>query len=100
MSISGLHVTMFAWLAALAVGPLWRLSARLMLWCPAPTAAHWGGVLAAGGDALLAGWGVPAQRTPWMLAAVAVLRSIGVRCPASLILLVAAVAVTLIDLGQ
>ena len=31
MGISGLHITMFAWLAALAVGALWRRSTRLML---------------------------------------------------------------------
>ena len=31
MSISGLHVTMFAWLAGLAIGALWRRSARAML---------------------------------------------------------------------
>jgi len=32
MSISGLHVTLFAWLAAGLIGPLWRLSPRAMLW--------------------------------------------------------------------
>jgi competence protein ComEC len=63
MSISGLHVTLFAWLAAALIGPLWRLSPRLMLALPTPGAARWGGVLAAAGYALLAGWGVPAQRT-------------------------------------
>ena len=31
MSISGLHVTMFAWLAGLAVGAAWRRSTRAML---------------------------------------------------------------------
>ena len=44
MSISGVHVTMFAWLAGLAVGPLWRRSARAMLAMPAPVAARWGGL--------------------------------------------------------
>ena len=39
-----------------------------MLVLPAPLAARWGGVLAAAGYAVLAGWGVPAQRTLWMLA--------------------------------
>ena len=29
MSISGLHVTMFAWLAAAVIGALWHCSARL-----------------------------------------------------------------------
>ena len=47
MSISGLHVTMFAWLAAALIGLLWRRSSRLMLALPAPLAARWGGVLAA-----------------------------------------------------
>ena len=61
---------MFAWLAAGLLGALWRLSPRLMLALPVPTAARWGGVLAAAGYALIAGWGVPAQRTVWMLAVV------------------------------
>ena len=97
MSISGLHVTMFAWLAGLCIAALWRLSPRLMLACPVPPAARWGGVLAAGAYALLAGWGVPAQRTFWMLAALALLRSAGLRWPVPLVLLVAAVVVTLFD---
>jgi competence protein ComEC len=97
MSISGLHVTMFAWLAAALIGTLWRLSPRLMLALPTPLAARWGGVLAAAGYALLAGWGVPAQRTLWMLATVALLRSTGLHWPALLVLLAAAVVVTLFD---
>ena len=74
VSISGLHVTLFAWLAAAAIGSLWRRSARLCLWIPAPHAARIGGLVAAAAYALFSGWGVPAQRTVWMLAAVAVLR--------------------------
>jgi competence protein ComEC len=97
MSISGLHVTLFAWLAAGLVGPLWRLSPRAMLALPAPTAALWGGVLAAAAYALLAGWGVPAQRTLWMLVTLALLRSAGVHWPAPLVLLAAAGVVTLLD---
>jgi len=97
MSISGLHVTMFAWLAAALIGPLWRRSPRLMLALPTPLAARWGGVLAAAAYALLAGWGVPAQRTLWMLATVALLRSSGLHWPALLVLLAAAVVVTLFD---
>ncbi|MGL6111733.1 MAG: DNA internalization-related competence protein ComEC/Rec2, partial [Rubrivivax sp.] len=97
MSISGLHVTMFAWLFAALLGALWRCSSTLMLALPAPLAARWGGVLAAGAYALLAGWGVPAQRTLWMLVTVAMLRSLGLRWPQPLVLLAAAVVVTLID---
>ena len=97
MSISGLHVTMMAWLAALVVGWLWRLHPRCMLACPAPTAARWGGLAAALLYALLAGWGVPAQRTVWMIAAAVMLRQAGLRWPLPAVLLGAALVVTVID---
>jgi competence protein ComEC len=97
MSISGLHVTMFAWLAGGAVGWAWRRSGRLTLACPAPVAARWGGLACATAYALLAGWGVPAQRTVMMLAVVVVLRSAGARWPQSLVLAAAGVAVTVSD---
>jgi competence protein ComEC len=97
VSISGLHVTMFAWLAAALIGRLWRRSERLMLRIPAPMAARWGGWLAAAAYALLAGWGIPAQRTVGMLFAVALLPSLGVRWPWPLVLLAAAAAVALAD---
>ncbi len=97
MSISGLHVTMFAWLAAALIGRLWRRLGAAMLWCPAPVAARWGGLALAAGYAVLAGWGVPAQRTVLMLGTVAVLRSAGLRWPWPLVLLSAAVVVAAID---
>ena len=81
VSISGLHITMFAWGATLLVGWLWRRSARLCLRVPAPSAALLGGVLLATAYAVFSGWGVPAQRTCLMLATVAVLRGSGVRWP-------------------
>ena len=81
MSISGLHITLFAWLAAAVVGWAWRRSSRLCLAVPAPTAALAGGVLLAGAYALFSGWGVPAQRTVCMLAVVALLRLSGRRWP-------------------
>ncbi|HYF16711.1 MAG TPA: DNA internalization-related competence protein ComEC/Rec2 [Ramlibacter sp.] len=74
MSISGLHVTMFAWLAAAVVGAAWRRSPWLCLAWPAPLAAVLGGLLLAAAYALFSGWGVPAQRTLLMLAGVAFLR--------------------------
>ncbi|MBE7368798.1 DNA internalization-related competence protein ComEC/Rec2 [Ramlibacter sp. HM2] len=74
MSISGLHVTMFAWAAAAVAGLLWRRSTRLCLAWPAQHAALVAGIGCAAGYALFSGWGVPAQRTVWMLAAVGVLR--------------------------
>ncbi|MBK1688085.1 DNA internalization-related competence protein ComEC/Rec2 [Rubrivivax gelatinosus] len=97
MSISGLHVTMFAWLAGAAIGRLWRRSGRGLLWLPAPQAARWGGLACATAYALAAGWGVPAQRTVGMLATVVVLRSVGRRWPLPAVLLAAALAVVLID---
>jgi competence protein ComEC len=97
VSISGLHVTMFAWMAGIGIAALWRRSARAMLWLPLPQAARWGGLLAATGYALLAGWGVPAQRTVWMLATVTLLREAGLRWPWVIVLLAAAVVVTVFD---
>lgn len=97
MSISGLHVTMFAWLAGGIVGWLWRRHRRLPLLLPAPQAARWGGLLSAAGYALLAGWGVPAQRTVGMIAVVVALRSAGLRWPLPAVLLSAALAVTVGD---
>lgn len=93
MAISGLHITMFAWLAMQLVGRLWRGSRRLMQWLPAPTAAVLGGVLLASAYAIFSGWGVPAQRTTLMLACWACLHLAGVRWPWHGTLLLAAVAV-------
>ena len=53
--------------------------------------------MAAFGYALFAGWGVPSQRTVWMLATLALLRSLGRQWPWPLLLLAAAWVVCLID---
>jgi competence protein ComEC len=97
MSISGLHVTMFAWLAGGVVAWLWRRSSRLTLALPVPMAARWGGLAAALFYALFSGWGVPAQRTVWMIAVVVLLRSLGWRWPQTLVLLAAGVVVSAAD---
>ncbi len=81
MSISGLHVTMFAWGAVALVGALWRRSARLCLRCPAPVAASVIGVLCAALYASFSGGGLPSQRTVGMLALVLALRLTGRRWP-------------------
>ncbi len=105
MSISGLHITMFAWLAQAAVGWLWRRSARwgwparlnpCVRW-PAPHAALVGGVLLAALYALFSGWGVPAQRTVLMLATIALLRVSGLRWPWWLVWLLACALVLALD---
>ncbi len=97
MSISGLHVTMFAWLATLAVRWLWRRSEWLCMRVPAPMAAQTIGVAVATAYAAFSGWGVPSQRTVWMLLTVVVLRLSGRRWPWPLVLLLAAVVVTVLD---
>ena len=85
MSISGLHITMFAWLASLLLGSLWRrsvrLTPRLCLALPASHAGALGGLMLATLYALFSGWGVPAQRTIWMLATVVLLRQSGRQWP-------------------
>ena len=97
MSISGLHITMFAWAAALAVGWLWRRSAGLCRLWPAPSAALLGGMLLAGAYALFSGWGVPAQRTVLMLASVGLLRLAGKRWPWPMVWLLACTVVVVAD---
>ncbi len=103
MSISGLHITLFAWLAALVVRALWRRSTRLCLAVPAPSAALAAGVVLATAYALFSGWGVPAQRTVIMLATVALLQLSGNRWPWPQVWLLACAAVVVADpwaLGQ
>lgn len=97
VSISGLHITMFAWLAALLVGWLWRRSAALCLAYPAPSAALVGGVLLAAAYALFSGWGVPAERTLLMLATVTLLRLSGRRWPWPQVWLLACAVVVAFD---
>ena len=85
MSISGLHITLFAFVAGALIGWLWRLTARwglpLCLRIPSAYASLLGGVLLATLYALFSGWGLPAQRTVIMLAVVGVLRLTGNRWP-------------------
>ncbi|MEO5795405.1 MAG: DNA internalization-related competence protein ComEC/Rec2 [Rhodoferax sp.] len=101
MSISGLHVTMFAWLAAAAVGWLWRRSDALggragEAW-PVPQVALVGGVLLAAGYAVFSGWGVPSQRTIWMLATMGLLRVSGRQWPWPSVCLLACAVVLAVD---
>ena len=76
VSISGLHITMVAGLFALAAFTLWRHSfytrAQLPLLLPAQKLAALIGAATALFYVLLAGFGVPAQRTLYMLMVVAI----------------------------
>ena len=97
MSISGLHVTMVAGLAGALVYFLWRRSPRLTLRLPARKAAIAAGLATALAYAWLSGFAVPAQRTVYMLAVVAVALWTGRTASSSLVLCAALLVVLLID---
>ncbi len=97
MSISGLHITMFAWGAVIVVGWLYRRSTRLCLIYPATHAAMLGGMLLATLYAVFSGWGVPSQRTILMLATVTVLRLFGKRWPWPTVWMLACAVVVAVD---
>ena len=71
VSISGLHITMIAGLFGALVHFLWRRSfftgSQLPLWLPGQKAAALAAAMTALLYVLLAGFGVPAQRTLYML---------------------------------
>lgn len=71
MSISGLHVTLLASLVFVLVNLAWRRVPGLVLRLPARRAATLAGLLTALVYVALAGFGLPAQRTLYMVAAVA-----------------------------
>lgn len=81
MSISGLHITMLAGLGGSAAGRLWRsrVAARWgwPLRVPVPVVRLSVAVCVAWAYALIAGWGIPAQRTCFMLTVAAVLLATG-----------------------
>ena len=78
MAISGLHITMQAWLAGLACAALWKRlrwhGRPLPLLLPTPVPVAVARLLAATGYAALSGLGVPAQRALLMLAVAGLLR--------------------------
>lgn len=67
MSISGLHITLFAALAGGLAYAMWRRMPALVMRLPARRAALFVGWLAALAYTLLAGFQIPAQRTLFML---------------------------------
>lgn len=97
MSISGLHVTLIAAMFAFCVGGLWRRVPALALRLPAQKAAVLAGVLAAGAYVLLAGCGVPAQRTLYMLVVAALALWLGRGTGALRVMTLALLLVLLID---
>ena len=97
MSISGLHVTMLAALAALLAGWFWRRVPALVLRLPTRRAAIIVGLLAAIFYTFIAGFAVPAQRTLYMLAVAALALYSGRQVAASRVLCLALLVVLLID---
>ncbi|MBK8741107.1 MAG: ComEC family competence protein [Betaproteobacteria bacterium] len=97
LSISGLHVTLFATVFGGAVYWCWRRSHRLTTRLPARKAAALLGALAAFGYVLLAGFEVPAQRTLYMLSVAALGLWIGRPGTAWTVLAWALFAVLLVD---
>jgi len=97
MSISGSHVTMLSGLVFALVYALWRRSQTLGLRLPARKAAALAGVLAALAYAWLSGYGVPAQRTVYMLAVIALALWLGRAGSPSRVLSIALLVVLLID---
>jgi competence protein ComEC len=97
MSISGLHVTMVSGLFAALVMAAWRRSERLVLALPAKKAAALAGFLAALTYCLISGFAVPAQRTLYMIGAVALCLWLGRTSSASRVLALALAVVLLAD---
>ena len=99
--VSGMHITLFAWLAMAVVGAVWRLVGRtrpgLLLRWPTPWVAAWGGVVLAGAYAVFSGLGVPAQRAILMLLTLVALRFSGRRWPWPVVWLAVMAVVVLID---
>lgn len=97
MSISGLHVTMLAGLAFALVYAAWRRIPALVLRLPARKAAALAGVLAALAYAWLSGFGVPTQRTLYMLGTVAAALWLGRTGSATRVLSIALLIVLMFD---
>jgi len=93
VSISGLHITMIAALVAMLAGALWRRSPRLLRLATVPVVRAVAAICGGLAYCLLAGWGVPAQRTLLMLSVVALGRCWRAQLGAMAILAWAAVLV-------
>ncbi|MEO6920704.1 MAG: DNA internalization-related competence protein ComEC/Rec2 [Collimonas sp.] len=101
VAISGLHITMIAGMFAACMAALWRRSfftnAALPLLLPTQKVAALSGALAALAYVLLAGFGIPAQRTLYMLLVVALALWSGRIASVSHVLCIALAVVLLID---
>lgn len=96
-SVSGLHITLFAVLVFGLVRLIWRLVPSLNLRLPTRRAGVALGLAAAGAYTLLAGFGLPAQRTLYMLGGAAAVAWLDRRASPSRLLAAALLAVVLLD---
>lgn len=101
VSISGAHVTLIAALVAGLANWLWRRlcfgGISLSEWLPAQTLAAFIAVVVAGIYCVIAGWGVPAQRTFLMLCIVIFSYLWRLPLQGSQVLAIAAIAVLMLD---
>jgi competence protein ComEC len=97
VSISGVHITMLAALVMWLVQRLWRRSVWLCEWMPSVYAGQWLGVFVALLYSLVAGWGLPAQRTVLMLVLWLVLSRLGVAVSAVRVLCLALLVAVVFD---
>lgn len=97
MSISGLHITMISGLVFALTQTLWRRSKHLPLLLPARKVAVVAGMLTALAYTLIAGFGIPAQRTVYMLSVVAIALWSGKNIAFSLVLAWALAVTILLD---
>lgn len=97
MSISGLHVTLFSGIVAVLVAWFWRRQPRLAGRIPAQRAGVFCGWFAAAFYTLIAGAGIPALRTLFMLSVGAIAMLTGRRVSPFRILSLALVVVLLFD---
>lgn len=97
VSISGTHVALLGVLAAWLVRAVWSRLPGLTRLVPAHAVAAWVALGVSTLYALAAGWGVPAQRTVWMMAFVTVLATVGRRWPWPLVWLPGAALVAVTD---
>ena len=101
MSISGLHITMLAGLALAASRRVLRIhgavTTAILMRCDAARLSWGFALITAFAYSMLAGWGIPAQRTCWMLAACALAVNTGRSGRMRDVLLFAAAVVTILD---
>ncbi|WP_332671172.1 DNA internalization-related competence protein ComEC/Rec2 [Aromatoleum sp.] len=97
VSISGLHVSLAGLMVGGLVGWCWRRVPRLTLRCPARKAAAVAGLAVAAGYALLAGLGIPTQRSLIMLAVVAAAMLLGRETAGSRVIAAALLGVLIVD---